>query len=136
MSRVDAAFLAVHKAAVAGHDTKGAVLGSDAFFPFRDGIDQAAEADPAVYPQLKRMLVDGLMPRLATLKSAMTAGAVTLETLPPEIKRDWIAADGTARIAIFPSGDDNDSGSSSSDAPPQLKKKGEEPAPADKPKQP
>ncbi len=44
MSRVDAAFLAVHKAAVAGHDTKGAVLGSDAFFPFRDGIDQAAEA--------------------------------------------------------------------------------------------
>jgi phosphoribosylaminoimidazolecarboxamide formyltransferase/IMP cyclohydrolase len=44
MSRVDAAFLAVHKAAVAGHDTKGSVLGSDAFFPFRDGVDQAAEA--------------------------------------------------------------------------------------------
>jgi phosphoribosylaminoimidazolecarboxamide formyltransferase/IMP cyclohydrolase len=44
MSRVDAAFLSVHKAAVAGHDTKGAVLGSDAFFPFRDGVDQAAEA--------------------------------------------------------------------------------------------
>lgn len=72
-------------------------------------LDQAAEADPAVYPQLKRMLIDGLMPRLATLKAAMTAGEVTLETLPPEIKRDWIAADGTARIAIFPSGDDNDS---------------------------
>ena len=44
MSRVDAAFMAVHKAKLAGHDTKGAVLGSDAFFPFRDGIDQAAEA--------------------------------------------------------------------------------------------
>ncbi|HEX2723937.1 MAG TPA: bifunctional phosphoribosylaminoimidazolecarboxamide formyltransferase/IMP cyclohydrolase, partial [Gemmatimonadaceae bacterium] len=44
MSRVDAAFLSVHKAKLAGHDTKGAVLGSDAFFPFRDGIDQAAEA--------------------------------------------------------------------------------------------
>jgi phosphoribosylaminoimidazolecarboxamide formyltransferase/IMP cyclohydrolase len=44
MSRVDAAFLSVHKAHVAGHDTKGAVLGSDAFFPFRDGVDQAAEA--------------------------------------------------------------------------------------------
>ncbi len=44
MSRVDAAFLAVHKARAAGHDTSGAVLGSDAFFPFRDGIDQAAEA--------------------------------------------------------------------------------------------
>jgi phosphoribosylaminoimidazolecarboxamide formyltransferase/IMP cyclohydrolase len=44
MSRVDAAFLSVHKAQSAGHDTRGAVLGSDAFFPFRDGIDQAAEA--------------------------------------------------------------------------------------------
>jgi phosphoribosylaminoimidazolecarboxamide formyltransferase/IMP cyclohydrolase len=44
MSRVDAAFLSVHKAGQAGHDTRGAVLGSDAFFPFRDGVDQAADA--------------------------------------------------------------------------------------------
>ena len=38
MSRVDAAFLSVHKARGAGHDTKGSVMGSDAFFPFRDGV--------------------------------------------------------------------------------------------------
>ena len=44
MSRVDAAFLAAHKAALAGHATAGSVLGSDAYFPFRDGVDQAAEA--------------------------------------------------------------------------------------------
>src|SRR5262249_45826669 len=44
MSRVDAAFMAVHKAATAGLDTVGSALGSDAFFPFRDGVDQAAEA--------------------------------------------------------------------------------------------
>jgi phosphoribosylaminoimidazolecarboxamide formyltransferase/IMP cyclohydrolase len=44
MSRVDAAFLAVHKARSVGHDTAGSVLGSDAFFPFRDGVDQAADA--------------------------------------------------------------------------------------------
>ena len=44
MSRVDASFLAVHKARQFGHSTEGAVLGSDAFFPFRDGVDQAAEA--------------------------------------------------------------------------------------------
>jgi phosphoribosylaminoimidazolecarboxamide formyltransferase/IMP cyclohydrolase len=44
MSRVDAAFLAVHKARSAGHETQGAALGSDAFFPFRDGVDQAAQA--------------------------------------------------------------------------------------------
>ncbi|MEO6526804.1 MAG: bifunctional phosphoribosylaminoimidazolecarboxamide formyltransferase/IMP cyclohydrolase [Gemmatimonadaceae bacterium] len=44
MSRVDAAFLAVHKATAAGHPTAGSALGSDAYFPFRDGVDQAAEA--------------------------------------------------------------------------------------------
>ena len=44
MSRVDAAFLAAHKARAAGHETAGSALGSDAFFPFRDGVDQAATA--------------------------------------------------------------------------------------------
>jgi phosphoribosylaminoimidazolecarboxamide formyltransferase / IMP cyclohydrolase len=34
----------VHKARGAGHETAGSVLGSDAFFPFRDGVDHAAEA--------------------------------------------------------------------------------------------
>jgi phosphoribosylaminoimidazolecarboxamide formyltransferase/IMP cyclohydrolase len=44
MSRVDATFVAVHKARSAGHDTAGAIMGSDAFFPFRDSVDQAVEA--------------------------------------------------------------------------------------------
>ncbi len=44
MSRVDASRLAVQKAADAGLDLKGSVLASDAFFPFRDGVDAAAEA--------------------------------------------------------------------------------------------
>tara|TARA_Y100001968_G_scaffold256265_1_gene242586 strand:- start:1 stop:1548 length:1548 start_codon:yes stop_codon:yes gene_type:complete len=41
MSRVDASELAARKAAKAGLDTRGAVLASDAFFPFRDGLDAA-----------------------------------------------------------------------------------------------
>jgi phosphoribosylaminoimidazolecarboxamide formyltransferase/IMP cyclohydrolase len=44
MSRVDASFLAVHKARAAGHATEGAVLASDAFFPFPDGVEEAAAA--------------------------------------------------------------------------------------------
>jgi len=44
MSRVDAAFLAAHKARAAGHETRGSALGSDAFFPFADGVEQAAAA--------------------------------------------------------------------------------------------
>ena len=41
MSRVDAAKIA---AAKAGKRAKGAVMSSDAFFPFRDGVDEAAKA--------------------------------------------------------------------------------------------
>ena len=44
MSRVDSARIARWKAGDAGLDLAGAVMASDAFFPFRDGIDTAAEA--------------------------------------------------------------------------------------------
>ncbi len=44
MSRVDSSMLAAHKARAAGFETLGAVLASDAFFPFRDGVDEAAKA--------------------------------------------------------------------------------------------
>lgn len=44
MSRVDSSRIAVMKARDNGFDLQGAALGSDAFFPFRDGVDAAAEA--------------------------------------------------------------------------------------------
>lgn len=44
MSRVDASRLAVQKAADAGLGLAGSVLASDAFFPFPDAVEAAAEA--------------------------------------------------------------------------------------------
>ena len=44
MSRVISARIAAMKAAEAGLEVAGSVMASDAFFPFRDGIDTAAEA--------------------------------------------------------------------------------------------
>jgi phosphoribosylaminoimidazolecarboxamide formyltransferase/IMP cyclohydrolase len=44
MSRVDAARLAVMRAREHGHTTAGATVASDAFFPFRDGLDVVAAA--------------------------------------------------------------------------------------------
>ena len=44
MSRVNSARIAAIKAAHAGLKVRGAVLASDAFFPFRDALDSAAEA--------------------------------------------------------------------------------------------
>ncbi len=43
MSRVQSARIGASKAAEAGFAIAGAVMASDAFFPFRDGIDAAAE---------------------------------------------------------------------------------------------
>jgi phosphoribosylaminoimidazolecarboxamide formyltransferase/IMP cyclohydrolase len=44
MSRVNSARIAGIKAEQAGLECQGSVMASDAFFPFRDGIDNAAAA--------------------------------------------------------------------------------------------
>jgi phosphoribosylaminoimidazolecarboxamide formyltransferase/IMP cyclohydrolase len=44
MSRVDAVRIAIEKAREHGHDLAGAVLASDAFFPFADGPQHALDA--------------------------------------------------------------------------------------------
>jgi phosphoribosylaminoimidazolecarboxamide formyltransferase/IMP cyclohydrolase len=51
MSRVDSARIGRWKAEDAGLPLDGAVMASDAFFPFRDGIDTAAEAGIAAVIQ-------------------------------------------------------------------------------------
>jgi phosphoribosylaminoimidazolecarboxamide formyltransferase/IMP cyclohydrolase len=44
MSRVDSAKIAVSRARDLGLETAGTIVASDAFFPFRDGLDVAARA--------------------------------------------------------------------------------------------
>ena len=51
MSRVYSTRIAAIKAADEGLDVKGSVMASDAFFPFRDGIDAAAETGIAAIIQ-------------------------------------------------------------------------------------
>ena len=51
MSRINSARIAGIKAEHAGLEVKGSVMASDAFFPFRDGIDAAAEAGIAAVIQ-------------------------------------------------------------------------------------
>jgi phosphoribosylaminoimidazolecarboxamide formyltransferase / IMP cyclohydrolase len=51
MSRVDAVNVAVMKAQAAGRSLSGSVAASDAFFPFRDGLDAVARAGAAAVVQ-------------------------------------------------------------------------------------
>jgi phosphoribosylaminoimidazolecarboxamide formyltransferase/IMP cyclohydrolase len=51
MSRIDSVRIALDKARELGHDPKGAVLASDAFFPFADGPQLALDAGVALFVQ-------------------------------------------------------------------------------------
>jgi phosphoribosylaminoimidazolecarboxamide formyltransferase/IMP cyclohydrolase len=51
MSRINSARIAAIKAEHAGLEVKGSVMASDAFFPFRDGIDNAAQTGIAAVIQ-------------------------------------------------------------------------------------
>jgi phosphoribosylaminoimidazolecarboxamide formyltransferase / IMP cyclohydrolase len=51
MSRVDSCHLAVRKARLVELPTAGTAAASDAFFPFRDGLDVLAEAGVAAVVQ-------------------------------------------------------------------------------------
>lgn len=59
MSRVISARIAEIKAADAGLEVRGAVMASDAFLPFRDGLDRAAEAGIAAVIQPGGSMRDG-----------------------------------------------------------------------------
>ena len=51
MSRIDSAKIAASKALERGFETQGCSMASDAFFPFRDGIDKAASSGIAAIIQ-------------------------------------------------------------------------------------
>jgi hopanoid biosynthesis associated RND transporter like protein HpnN len=73
-------------------------------------LDQAAATDDAFVETLNQALISSLPGRLAQLRASLSAQPVTADTLPVEIKRDWIAESGEARLAVFADGsaDDNE----------------------------
>ncbi len=53
-------------------------------------------------------LVPGLKTMLRQLSDALTPARVTLATMPAQMRAEWIAADGTARVQVFPKDTSND----------------------------
>jgi predicted RND superfamily exporter protein len=54
------------------------------------------------------MLIPGLGTTLAQIRAAMQAAPVTIAEIPAELRRDWVAADGRARVEVYPRGDAGD----------------------------
>ena len=73
-----------------------------------DSLDWLAAAPVAKREQVANILMPGLNVVLDQTRAALQASAVTLATLPPELSRDWLAADGKARVSVIPRGDSND----------------------------
>ncbi len=67
-----------------------------------------AKAPPATREEAERVLVKPLMTTLRQVRDLLSAEHVTLDTLPPGLKSDWVAPDGEARIEARPNGDGND----------------------------
>ena len=67
-----------------------------------------ADATPERRAEVEKALLSGLKLRLEQIRASLQAQPVSLDTLPQELKQDWIAKDGRARIEVRPSGDPND----------------------------
>jgi len=59
-------------------------------------------------PALADNLSAGIGRRLDDLREVLSAGPVSLEMLPSDFKRDWVAPDGRWRVEVFPRGDTRD----------------------------
>jgi hopanoid biosynthesis associated RND transporter like protein HpnN len=73
-----------------------------------DALDRAAARGAAIVPALREVLLSGLERRITALGDLIQAQKVTLASLPGELRDSWIAADGRARIEVFPKGDARD----------------------------
>ncbi len=65
-------------------------------------LARLAEGPPEGRARLAAALLPGLAATLAQLADALQAAPVTLESIPPELRRDWVSADGQARIEAWP----------------------------------
>ncbi|HEY1382363.1 MAG TPA: MMPL family transporter [Dongiaceae bacterium] len=87
---------------------RAAVASSDVARQLARLLDQAASSDDAFLQRLDHVLLSTLPQRLAALKAALAAGPLTVDTLPEEIRNQWISSSGVAKIVVIPKGDSND----------------------------
>ena len=73
-----------------------------------DLLRRVASADAGTRARLEAAVVPPLVYVLELLRRSLTPQLVTIKTLPPDLVRDWVAPDGTARVKALPKGDPND----------------------------
>ena len=67
-----------------------------------------AKAPPAVLGEADRALITPLRTTLRQVRNLLNAEPVSIATLPPALKRNWVSSDGRVRVEVAPKGDGND----------------------------
>jgi len=73
-----------------------------------DALDELARGSPAVRARAAQMLIPGFVTTLAQIRDLLLPEPVSIKTLPPDLVRQWLTADGRARVSVLPEGDSND----------------------------
>jgi len=71
-------------------------------------LSALAKAQPAKRTAAEQAFVVPLKTALDGLRALLSAQRVSLETLPPDLRRDWMTPDGRTRVELTPKGDPND----------------------------
>jgi hypothetical protein len=71
-------------------------------------LGKLADGDEALRGRATAAMVPSLNIALHELRGYLQAQPVTLETLPPDIAREWVTPDGRYKVEILPKGDPND----------------------------
>ncbi len=71
-------------------------------------LSQLAKADAAVRGRTEAALIPSLKTALDELRKGLRAEEVTPQSLPEDLRNDWVTPDGRARVEVSPKGDPND----------------------------
>jgi hypothetical protein len=82
--------------------------GADAARRLSLDLSKLAHATPTAHDQATNSFIWPLGQVLDSLQASLQTPAVTLASLPPDLTRDWLTADGRARVSIAPKDDPGD----------------------------
>ena len=71
-------------------------------------LRELAEAPAAARDEAQDVLARPLATTLRQVRDLLAAEKVTIDTLPPSLRNDWVSADGQVRSEVTPRGDPND----------------------------
>ena len=82
--------------------------GADAARRLAKALQTISQGNEELRKKTEQVFLPPLKIALEGLSTSLKAQAVTLQTLPPELVREWVTPDGRARVSVAPKGDSSD----------------------------